>query len=290
MGRVRLLGIGDNVVDRYAGPPAGEAEGGGTMYPGGNAVNVAVYARRAGADASYWGVTGDDRAGEVVRAGLHAEGVDTSRVRTAHGPNAWAEIGLDGGDRVFRGSDDGVSEFSLGPKDLRALGGYDLAHTAYSGSLSAQVPQMAAHTAVSFDFSHHWREPWAAPLLPHLFLAVFSASQLDEAETSRLLRTATDAGARWALATRGAGGAVLADGASLWRRRAVPARAVDTLGAGDAFVGTLLVTLVAGGDPESGLAEAAEAAASACTAHGGFGHGAPLSSTPVPPPLQAGKP
>ncbi|MDJ1132138.1 PfkB family carbohydrate kinase [Streptomyces iconiensis] len=289
MGRVRLLGIGDNVVDRYAGAAVPEGAG-GTMFPGGNAVNVAVYARRAGAEASYWGVTGDDPAGEVVRAGLRAERVDTSRVRTAHGPNAWAEIGLEDGDRVFRGSDDGVSAFSLGPDDLRALGSYDLAHTAYSGSLAAQVPQMAARTAVSFDFSHHWREPWAEPLLPHLYLAVFSASQLDEEDSIRLLRTATDQGARWALATRGAEGAVLTDGTALWRRRAVRTRAVDTLGAGDAFVGTLLTTLVADGDPESGLAHAAEAAASACTEYGGFGHGAPLSSTPVPSRVQAGKP
>ncbi|WP_019548901.1 PfkB family carbohydrate kinase [Streptomyces sulphureus] len=288
MGRVRLLGIGDNVVDRYAGVPPDA--GGGTMFPGGNAVNVAVYARRAGADAAYWGVTGDDPAGEVVREGLRSEGVDTSRMRIAHGPNAWAEIGLENGDRSFKGSDDGVSVFSLTPEDLRALGSYDLAHTAYSGSLAAQVPQMAAHTSVSFDFSHHWREPWAPPLLPHLHLAVFSASQLGEEESVKLLHSATDRGARWALATRGAEGAVLTDGTGLWRQGAVRTRTVDTLGAGDAFVGTLLGTLLADGDPESGLADAAEAAASACTAYGGFGHGAPFPNSPVPSQAQAGKP
>ncbi|MEU6798132.1 hypothetical protein ABZ907_41085 [Nonomuraea wenchangensis] len=30
---------------------------------------------------------------------------------------------------------------------------------------------LAERVPVSFDFSHRWREPWARPLVPHLFLA-----------------------------------------------------------------------------------------------------------------------
>lgn len=266
----RVLGIGDNVVDRY--PDLG------VMYPGGNAVNVAVYARRAGAASGYWGVTGDDPAGAVVRGALAAEGVDTRRVRTAPGPNAWAEVGLVGGDRVFKGSDDGVSEFTLDEDELAQLSAWDVAHTAYSGSLVDQVPRLAARTRVSFDFSHHWREPWAAGLYPHLFLAAFSASQLDQDAAAGLLEDAVRRGTRWALATRGGAGALLTDGVSWWRQPAAPARTVDTLGAGDAFIGTLLAALAAGGDPGPALARAARAAALACTAHGGFGHGAPLAA------------
>jgi fructoselysine 6-kinase len=44
MAPVVLAGLGDNVVDRYVNE--------GMMYPGGNAVNVAVHARRSGAIAS----------------------------------------------------------------------------------------------------------------------------------------------------------------------------------------------------------------------------------------------
>lgn len=293
--RPRVLGIGDNVVDRYSqlrpercGDPHAEGTSAGreAMFPGGNAVNVAVYARRAGADSAYWGVTGDDAAGAAVRAALRAEGVDLFRARTAAGPNAWARIELVDGDRIFRGSDDGVSEFSLDEGELAALGAYDVAHTAYSGSLIGQVPAMAQHTHVSFDFSHHWREPWAETLLPHLFLAAFSASQLSAEETARLLDWAVARGARWALATRGDAGAVLASGTSRWRRPAAPVEAVDTLGAGDAFIGTLLTALAAGGAPGEGLAAAARAAAGACAAHGAFGHGAPLAPSPPPPSPQ----
>jgi sugar/nucleoside kinase (ribokinase family) len=268
---MRLLGLGDNVVDRYTDLA--------TMFPGGNAVNVAVYARRAGAEAAYWGVTGDDAAGALVRDALAAEGVDVSRVVTAPGPNAWSEVRLRDGDRIFADSDDGVSPFTLDDGDLTGLSGYDVAHTAYSGSLIEQVPRIARHVRVSFDFADRWREPWARPLVPHLFLAAFSASKLREEEAADLVREAAALGARWALATRGGDGALLSDGHRLWRQAAIPSQVVDTLGAGDAFLGTFLTGLLGGGGPEKALHEAAGAAALACGAHGGFGHGAPAETT-----------
>ena len=52
---VTLLTVGDNVVDRY---PAL-----GMLYPGGNAVNVAVHGRRCGAGTAYIGAVGTDLAG-----------------------------------------------------------------------------------------------------------------------------------------------------------------------------------------------------------------------------------
>ena len=48
---VKVLGFGDNVVDKY--------EHLKVMYPGGNAVNFAVYAKKFGAERSaYMGIFG----------------------------------------------------------------------------------------------------------------------------------------------------------------------------------------------------------------------------------------
>ena len=49
---VRVIGIGDNVCDKY--------EHLKTMFPGGQALNFSVYAKLLGADASYMGVFGTD--------------------------------------------------------------------------------------------------------------------------------------------------------------------------------------------------------------------------------------
>ena len=67
---MRVCGVGDNVVDRYLGLDR--------MYPGGNALNVAVFCRRAGVEAAYLGITGSDEAGALVRESLVAEGVETA--------------------------------------------------------------------------------------------------------------------------------------------------------------------------------------------------------------------
>ncbi len=107
---MRLLGAGDNVVDRYRDL--------GLMYPGGNALNVAVAAARGGAAAAYVGAVGTDRAGDVVLAGLRAEGIDVSRVRVVEGPNAYADVMLVEGDRVFIGADPTISRFRLDADDL----------------------------------------------------------------------------------------------------------------------------------------------------------------------------
>ena len=73
-----LLAVGDNVVDRYV-----EA---GYMYPGGNAVNVAVHARRNGATSAYLGAVGTDRAGQVVLAALRRRASTRRCTRRSTGP------------------------------------------------------------------------------------------------------------------------------------------------------------------------------------------------------------
>lgn len=55
---LRVLGLGDNVVDKYMHIR--------TMYPGGNALNFAVYAKMFGIEAGYLGVFGDDEAAAHV--------------------------------------------------------------------------------------------------------------------------------------------------------------------------------------------------------------------------------
>lgn len=47
---MKIIGIGDNVIDRYLNLHR--------IYPGGNAVNVAVHMARQGAQASYLGGAG----------------------------------------------------------------------------------------------------------------------------------------------------------------------------------------------------------------------------------------
>ena len=55
---MNVIGIGDNVVDKYVHTQ--------TMYPGGNALNFAAYAAMLGHNAAYLGIFGNDAAAEYV--------------------------------------------------------------------------------------------------------------------------------------------------------------------------------------------------------------------------------
>ncbi|MFG1684071.1 PfkB family carbohydrate kinase [Nonomuraea sp. NPDC049269] len=303
---IRLVAVGDNVVDCY--PDLG------VMYPGGNAVNVAVHARRTGAESGYLGAVGTDAAGRVVRDALAAEGVDLSLLRTVDGPNAVATVRLVAGERKFTGGREGVSRFRLSPADLVRLAEADIVHTGECSFLEGQLDQLAAHARrLSFDFSER---PWeyVEAHARHAGIAILSSPSGSRDEALALARRVRALGPATVAVTLGAHGAVLVSQAAgsagtavgtaaetavgaavgaadvlavaedvvVWGA-AEPVAVVDTLGAGDAFIARLLVGLARGEDLPA-LAVAATAYAShACTSYGAFGHEAPLPSTKETP-------
>ncbi len=266
---MRVLCIGDNVVDRYLDRKI--------MYPGGNCVNVAVFASRLGADAAYVGVLGDDAAGQLVLASLLHEGVDVGGLRVEHGTNAYAMVEVVAGDRHFLGSDKGVSLFDLTPSMIEAAQDYDVVHTAYSARWAHQVPQLiAACPKVAYDFGREYSEATIAAQ-PGLWLAAFSGSHLDEAGVEETARTASHAGAHYVLITQGPGGARLWAGSQSWYQAADDVPVVDTLAAGDAYLASLIVSLAADEAPASAMVKASALSAEVIAGRGAFGHGAPDS-------------
>jgi len=276
---MRILGAGDNIVDCYVDL--------GLLFPGGNAVNVAVAARRSGADAAYVGVLGDDEAGRLIMEALRSEGVGTERTRVAHGSNAWVEIHRHSGDRVFGASSLGVSPFRLNDGDLAYAAEFDTVHLCAGGFLEEDVSAVAEVSAVSFDFKVRRERDYVGALLPHAEIAFFSASDLNESSSIALLESATRLGARMAIATRGPLDALAFDGRRLWRQAPLAREVIDTLGAGDSFIGRFIVGYRAGEDLASTLHAAAEAAAATCAVYGAFGHGRPYRDIGGTKSLQA---
>ena len=90
---MRLAAIGDNCVDFY--------EKQGWAYPGGNAVNVAVYGRQLGMDAAYLSWIGTDNFGDMMQEKLKEQDVETVRMQRKQGKTAITYIELLDGDRKF---------------------------------------------------------------------------------------------------------------------------------------------------------------------------------------------
>jgi sugar/nucleoside kinase (ribokinase family) len=273
------LAVGDNVVDCY--PDLG------VMFPGGNAVNVAVNAVRCNARAGYVGALGTDRAGRLLYRALGEEGVDLDLVRVVDGPNARAVVRIVDGNRVFESGELGVSEFRVGEDDLAAAAAADVVHTGECSMIEKDLPLLARATRLlSFDFSERPGD-YIAELAGLVDIAILSSPEgaLDDAvETARRVR---DLGPARVVVSRGAQGALLLGPGGLTEAGAGAGAIVDTLGAGDALIARLLVGL-AGGEPDDVALRAATAyATSTCAQYGAFGYQTTLDADGDPPPARA---
>jgi sugar/nucleoside kinase (ribokinase family) len=259
----RLLALGDNVVDCY--PDLGE------MFPGGNAVNVAVHAQRNGAAASYLGVLGTDEAGDLLRKALADEGVDTSLTRVENGPNAYAVVRLVGGNRVFEKGVVGVSRFRVTDEELRKVGVADLVHTGECSMLEDDLSRLAeAARVLSFDFSER---PWdyIAEYARYASIAILSAASTEDEPTGLVMRVAA-LGPRIVVVTQGASGATMGVDGRILHAPAGDGPVVDTLGAGDALIARVLVGIARGEEPQALLCAATEYATRTCAEYGAFGY------------------
>ncbi|CAN7639036.1 PfkB family carbohydrate kinase [Brucella pseudogrignonensis] len=266
---VRILAFGDNVVDCYRDQ--------NIMFPGGNCVNHAVFARRAGAETAYTGAVCDDEAGHLIRLSLTEEGVDVSSLRVEPGQTAYCVIETQDGDRMFVGANLGVSIIAPTQADLARLSDFNAVHTGRSSHVDTWLPRFAEITKVSYDLATVHDPERIAQVAPHCFLISVSASGVSRNKVVEIAQIARSAGAHWSLVTRGSEGAILAGETGVFEVPAQRVDAVDTLGAGDTYIANVLVGLLNDLQPEAILKKAAKAAAETCLIRGAFGHQAAMS-------------
>lgn len=278
---MKLIGIGDNTIDDYTHIR--------TAYPGGNAVNVAVYAGDLGCEPAYLGVFGSDAAAEHMQKTLAEAGIDISRCLRADGPSGWARLAIEDGERVFTGSNGGGIRQSVSMAfifdDTDYLRSFSVAHTSAYSFMDDHLPRLRPLIPlISYDFSDDFETETALAVCGCIDIAFFSCAEGSEATTLDLLQRAASRGCALAIATRGSRDAILFDGESWFRQAPHPVNPTDTLGAGDAFISGFLVSyienLAVGGMEhtvliERALENAASFAAKTCLVQGAFGHGLP---------------
>ena len=273
---ISLLGLGDNTVDVYVDQHV--------MFPGGNAVNVAVHTKRLGAEAGYLGCLGNDACAKLLFDSLSEEGIDLSRCRRIEAENAHARVGHRNGDRMFLGSTPGCrAAYTLDADDFAYIAGFDMVHTSYCSDNDDAIPAIAdAAKRLSYDFSNRTGQEKMARLAPFVDIAFVSfANQSDDACLDAL-RAIAAMGPRAAVMTRGDQGAVALVDDKFYRQAIVPTKVVDTLGAGDAFIAGFLRAFIAEETVSECLRLGAETAAQTCRSLGGFGHGAQFADGDIP--------
>ncbi len=242
---------------------------------GGMAANAAVAAARLGARVAFCGRVGEDLAGQAIRAGLVAEGIDTAGLRGfAGGQSSTSAVIVDAqGERLLvnhrgAGLAEGADWLDLAPvATARAV----LADVRWpAGALALFRAARAAGVATVLD-----GDIGAGAALPGLLAladyAVFSTPGLAEfapGDPAAALDRVRALGPAHAGVTMGAQGYLWRDAAGLHHGPACAITPVDTSGAGDAFHGGFVWALAAGRPVAECVALAQAVAAIKCLSPG----------------------
>lgn len=240
---LNVLGLGDNVVDVYLHT--------NTMYPGGNALNFAVFARQLGYSSAYLGVFGDDTPAAHVYQVASSLGLDLSHCRFHPGENGLARVTIQNGDRVFLpGNKGGISKHHpivLTHLDEAYIKTFDLVHSScysYSEDIMPQIKALGVRT--SFDFSDRIDQAYLLRVAPHLDFAILSCGHLQDPQIHELLDAVSSLGPSLVLATRGSRGAILHARGQIYEQSPCLVEAIDTMAAGDSFLTALICTYLDG--------------------------------------------
>jgi sugar/nucleoside kinase (ribokinase family) len=215
---------------------------------GGPAATAAVTLARLGVEVVFAGAVGDDDAGNFVREGLAAEGVDVSHLAVARGartPQSMILVCPDGTRSIVHHPGDA----QIPDVDLEA----DWVHVDHAG-------YGHAHGRISLDGGN--------PIdgLDLRGVALYAPTEERLRADFGDARAALDAGAEIVVVTRGAEGSVATTRDGEVEAPGVPCEAVSTLGAGDVFHGALLAYLVRDAPLADALRAANAAASLSCRA------------------------
>lgn len=267
------LCLGEALLDLVCEQPvAGVAEARSFVpHFGGAAANVAVSAARLGADVALAGGTGDDPWGHWLRERLEAEGVRLDWFSLAEGastPVAFVTTDADG-EPEFVVHGDGIPAAikSVEPRLEQALAASDglffgsntlVGEAERLLTMRARELALAAGLPIVFDPNFRlgrWRSradavATANACIPGSFLVKANGIEAElltgERDPAAAALALCKTGARMAVVTIGAGGAVLR-GEQRAETPGVPAEVVSTVGAGDAVAGVLLARLALSG-------------------------------------------
>ncbi|NHJ87028.1 MAG: fructoselysine kinase [Asgard group archaeon] len=267
---VSIVGVGDNVVDKYVNK--------GMMFPGGNAVNVPTLAHRYGAIGSYVGWLGNDIYGKLILNALQSEGIDTSHCYMFEGDTTYVEISLVDGNRTFGKVRRGMSgKIVLNDEDYQFIAKHTLTHSSIYSKLENSIQRLHEEAKIlSFDFSSDWSDEYLNKIAPNIDITILSLEEQTKTDIHEKAQWIHDMGPKIVLLTQGEKGAYLFDGEIMHHQKIIPTNVIDTLGAGDAFAARFLVEYLSDQPLKIALRKAAEAAAETCGYFGAFGHSAKI--------------
>lgn len=234
-------------------------------HAGGKGLNQAIACARMGARTAFIGCVGNDASGEMLRETLKQESVDISQLTTVDAPTGRAFITVDDAGSntivVIAGANSYVGHI-----------GFDIPPTRIVLS-QLEIPL----SAVTSAFKHARSigamtvlNPAPAIFLPTDFLKLCDIAIPNETESVALggAQALRNAGIATVITTLGQNGAEICNEETVTLVAPHVVTAVDTVGAGDAFIGAFCADLAHGSSIAQAVALACVAGAIATTVHG----------------------
>ncbi|MBZ6084621.1 carbohydrate kinase family protein [Streptomyces olivaceus] len=290
-----LLVVGDANPDVVLGPLDAPLAFGqreqlvpdGALTLGGSAAIMACGAARLGLRVAFAGRVGDDDAGRYIRAALDSHGVDTGALHTdPRLPTPLTVVLTQGEDRAIVTAPGTLPATTAADVPAGLLASVRHVHAAsyfLLPELAASLPELLAtaraHGATTSldtndDPSGRWDPPGLDAVLAHtdyLLPNAAEARRLAGLDGAGLVESAAALAGRGptVVVKNGAEGALCHDGDTLVTTPGIPARPVDTVGAGDSFDAGFVAALLAGLALPEALELAAVCGALSTRAHGG---------------------
>lgn len=227
---MKVAAIGDNCIDLYTKE--------NKAYPGGNPVNVAVYLKRMGIDASYIGAVGTDKYGRFLIDSLKSKQVDIGHVHILEGNTAISYVEIINGNRVFSDYNEGVmSQFRLNGDDFQFLKKHNLVVSGIWGHTTSSLERIKKDgLSIVFDYSDQTSDPAVDSSIRYVDYAFFGLDEEDNESLRRFMRTKQSMGPKIVVVTLGDQGSVAYDGEVFYKYGILDTKVVDTMGAGDSFI------------------------------------------------------
>ena len=232
-------------------------------HAGGKGLNQAVACARMGARTAFIGCVGNDSAGIMLRDLLNSEGIDTSQLVTVDAPTGRAFITVDASGEntivIVAGANAHVGDTPITVPLSKVL----LAQLEIPLEIVTQVFSQAQNAITVLN-------PAPAAEIPIELLSLCDYAVPNKTESAALGGTQflLGAGVTTVVTTLGERGAEISNATSITPIAPYKVDAIDTVGAGDAFVGALGAELARGENIEHAARIASIAGALATTVHG----------------------
>jgi fructokinase len=251
MTRAEVLVVGEALIDIVH-----RADGTADEVPGGSPANVAIALGRLGRAPRLLTRLGDDERGRRIARWLEESGVAVAAAPSGRTSTATATLGLDGGASYDFAIEWDVDAAAAGAPDVLHVGSIATLLEPGADAVSALVDRLHGAALVTYDPNIRpslVAEPEEARRRVAELVSradVVKASDEDVAwlhpgeDPEAVARRWASSGPALVVVTAGAEGAIAAAGERVLRTASVRTDVVDTVGAGDTFMGALIDGLI----------------------------------------------